>query len=109
MMWPLHPRWSGWVNWTPFLRPPADLTDPTVLASLQLRPTDVVLSKHPWQLAAVLDFRTVMWPWDGDAALEAVIARCHPRYVLTRRGEGLPVTAHPKVKIGQSVWYELER
>jgi hypothetical protein len=108
LTWPLHLRWSGWTQWTPFLQAPADLTDPAMLASLQLRPTDVVLSKQPWQLAAVLDVRTLMWPVDGDAALRAVIARYEPRYVLTRGGEGIPVAAHVKARVGQSVWYELD-
>ncbi len=102
-------RWSGWTDWRPFLHPPADLTDTAALATLDLSPTDVVLSKSPWQLAAVLDVRTIMWPWDGDVALQGVIARYRPRYVLTRRDERLPVPAHVKARVGQSVWYEIDR
>lgn len=109
LLWPAHIRLGGGTNWAPFLRAPADLTDPATLASLDLHPTDVVLSNDPWQLAAVLDVRTVMWPLDGAPAVRAVIARYEPRYVLTRRGEAVPVPAHVKARVGRSVWYEIDR
>ena len=106
-IWPHELRLGGWTYWPIFEQVPADLTDPAALASLGLHPEDVVLSKDPFQLAAVLDVRTVMWPRDGAEALSAVIATYRPRYVLTRRGEPVPVPTRLKAQVGASAWYEI--
>jgi hypothetical protein len=61
---------------------PASLADAPRQAKLALAPGDVVLSCDPWRVSAVLDVAGVMCPNDGRAAIEALVARYRPRYVL---------------------------
>lgn len=56
---------------------------------------DVVLTDEPCQVTAYLDVSSVMVPWDwafdpsnGTAALEQVIARYQPKYILLRQNAG---------------------
>jgi hypothetical protein len=53
--------------------------------SLHLQPDDTVLTDDPWRVAADLDVVTVMCPWDGVDAANAVAEKYRPRYLVTTR------------------------
>jgi hypothetical protein len=80
-----------------------------------LGPDDLVLTRDPWQVAALLDVRAVMVPFDGPQAMRDVIDHYRPRYLLARRGSwvdrnrvSLGSLAHrPVAQAGDAVWYEL--
>jgi hypothetical protein len=94
---------------------PASMADGKVVGPLGLRPDDVVLTDEPWRVAAVLDVATVMCPMDGPSAVDALVERYRPRFVLAAPGSALaglvsrkrfPLRAVGTAK--EATWYELE-
>ncbi|MGH7270635.1 MAG: hypothetical protein ACREJ3_09410 [Polyangiaceae bacterium] len=68
---------------------PDFLANTRSLAPLHLLPTDVVLTDEPWRVAAVLDVATVMCPVDGPAAVDAVVKKYRPRFVIAKSNSSL--------------------
>jgi hypothetical protein len=92
--------------------PPA-LADPRALAPLGLGRDDVVLTDDPLRVAAVLDVAAVTCPLDGPAAVDAVVEKYRPRFVLVGprplerlvTGGRFPFRAVSSA--GGATWYEL--
>lgn len=110
-------------GWKAQFRPvPAHLV--AAARDLGLKAHDVVLTQDPWQVAAFLDVRTVMIPYDGPGAFRRVIAQYDPRFVLLPDEQSKD--ANPKIaryfndyrgilrdlgfrqvaRVGVSTWYE---
>ncbi len=113
LSWPLRIENPLGRDWQDRFRPiPAHLLP---AGRPDLQPDDLVLTRDPWQVAAFLDVRAVMVPFDGPLAMRDVIDHYRPRFLLVRRGSEvdryrveLRSLAHrPVAQAGDTVWYEL--
>lgn len=92
---------------------PPVLSDPEAIAPLRLGRDDVVLTDDPLRVAAVLDVAAIFCPTDGPAAVEALVDRYRPRFVLvgSRALERLVKSGRFPFRAvssaGGATWYEL--
>ncbi len=113
LSWPLRIENPVGRDWQSRFRPvPAHLL-PAGRPTLQS--DDLVLTRDPWQVAAFLDVRAVMVPFDGPLAMRDVIDHYRPRYLLARRGSEVdryrvelgPLAYRQVAHAGDAVWYEI--